>query len=76
MIDQAALTAMPPDLASENKGPRTLAIVWSFNMVASLCVVGRIWSRLMKLHRLGLDDCLVLVSLVSVLHFKPFQISR
>jgi len=64
-----ARPVLPPEIAAENNGPRMLIIGWTFTATASLFVAGRIFSRLKKLGKIGMGDCLVLLSLV-LLH--PF----
>jgi hypothetical protein len=56
--------ALPPEIASQNKGPRIIVIVYVFTILASLFVAGRIFSRIKKLGRLAVDDYLILISLV------------
>jgi hypothetical protein len=59
-----APVALTPEIASQNKGPRIIVIVYVFTILASLFVAGRIFSRIKKLGRLAVDDYLILISMV------------
>jgi hypothetical protein len=58
-----APVALTPEIASQNKGPRIIVIVYVFTILASLFVAGRIFSRIKKLGRLAVDDYLILISM-------------
>ncbi|KAL1960574.1 hypothetical protein VTO42DRAFT_7153 [Malbranchea cinnamomea] len=49
---------------SENKGPPILAIMWVLTMFTALLVAVRLYIRVFMLRRFGLDDWLVLISII------------
>jgi hypothetical protein len=61
----ASLTETPPGYAQESKGPTVLAVCSTLTVVATLFVAGRLYVRTKILARVGLDDWLILLSMVS-----------
>lgn len=60
-----ATHSLPPDVASETKGPAMMASMYSFTALSSLAVVGRVFLRHKKLGRLAIDDYVLVLSLVG-----------
>jgi hypothetical protein len=56
---------MPPGWAEENKGPQTLIITGTLTAVTFFFLLGRIYSRFLSAKKLGVDDYLVILSIVS-----------
>jgi hypothetical protein len=60
------LSEESPGYARETKGPTVLAVCSTLTVVATLFVAGRLYVRTKILARVGLDDWLILLSMVSV----------
>jgi hypothetical protein len=54
-----------PGWAQENKGPLILGVTGTLTALALFFVAGRIYSRMVSLGRLGIDDYIVIVCIVS-----------
>ncbi|KAF2833249.1 integral membrane protein [Ophiobolus disseminans] len=54
----------PPEFARQNKGPAILAICSTLTAVASIFVAARLYVRAKILSRVGLDDWLIILSMV------------
>lgn len=57
----------PPGFAQQDKGPTILAICSTLTAVATVFVAARLYVRTTILSRVGLDDWLIVVSIVSTL---------
>lgn len=64
---------LPPDFeepypgwAEENKGPLILGVTSAMTTLAGLFVIGRIYSRIISLRKLAIDDYIVIVCIVSL----------
>ncbi|KAF2875905.1 hypothetical protein BDV95DRAFT_591327 [Massariosphaeria phaeospora] len=55
---------IPPHLVDQNKGPAILAICSTLTVVATCFVAARLYVRAKILSRVGLDDWLILVSML------------
>ncbi|KAL2272071.1 hypothetical protein VTJ83DRAFT_1442 [Remersonia thermophila] len=62
---------LPPDFvepypgwAEENKGPLILGVTGSLTALAGLFVIGRIYSRLLSIRKLAIDDYIVIVCIL------------
>lgn len=64
MTDQATL---PPEIATQNKGPGILAAIITVSIISTLFVVGRLFVRVKIIEKLYLDDYLIILSTVSSL---------
>lgn len=51
---------------SENLGPALVAVAWVFNVIAVIVVAARFYVRRNIIHRLSLDDWIILFTLVSI----------
>jgi len=49
----------------QNRGPELLAVTWVFTSVALLVVIAKFYTRVKVLHSTGLDDALVILSMVN-----------
>lgn len=49
-----------------NRGPELLAITWVFTVLALLVVIAKFYTKAKILRGLGLDDFLVVLSMVSI----------
>jgi len=49
----------------QNRGPELLAVTWVFTSVALLVVIAKFYTRVKVLHSTGLDDVLVILSMVN-----------
>lgn len=58
---------LPPHIAQQNKGPTIVAICSTLTTIATFFVVGRLYVRSKILSRVGLDDYLIIISIVSAL---------
>lgn len=56
-----------PGYSEENKGPLILTVTATLTAVTSLFVAGRIYSRLLSLGKIAIDDYIVILCIVSVL---------
>lgn len=56
-----------PGWAQENKGPLILTVTGVMTGIAFLFVAARIYSRLISLGRLGVDDYIVIICIVGAL---------
>jgi len=56
---------LPEGFAQQTKGPTVLAVCISLTTVATVFVAARLYVRVKILSRLGLDDWLIIVSMVS-----------
>lgn len=57
-------TAAPyPD---HNQGPKLVRVVWVLVGISAAIVLGRLWTKLRKAHRLYWDDCLMVLALVRL----------
>ena len=52
-------------VGNQNRGPELLAIIWVFTILALLVVITRFYTKIKVLHKTGLDDALVVFSMVS-----------
>lgn len=55
---------LPPEIASQNKGPTILAICCTLTAVATIFVSARLYVRAKILSRVGLDDWLIIISMI------------
>lgn len=59
---------VPPEvvaaLAKDNRSPQIIAIVSAFTGLGFVCVVLRFWSRIKLLHIVGMEDYLIVLSMV------------
>ncbi|KAK4155443.1 hypothetical protein C8A00DRAFT_31681 [Chaetomidium leptoderma] len=53
-----------PGYAEENRGPLTLTVTTTLTSVCLLFVLGRVYSRLIWIHELAIDDWMVVGSIV------------
>lgn len=53
-----------PEYAAENKGPGILAAFWITTTIALVTVMGRFYIRMRVLRSVGVDDWLILLSMV------------
>lgn len=60
-------------LEDHNKGPAFLAIFGTGTAVAAICVFLRLWVRSRIIRKMGSDDWIVAVSIVSILPFDIFD---
>lgn len=60
-----AQVQLPPNVASQNKGPAILAICSTLTIVATFFVAARLYVRARIMSRVGLDDWLIMLSMVS-----------
>lgn len=58
-------TEFPPGFAEENKGPEIIIITSAMTALASIFVIGRIYSRMISIGKLGVDDYIVIGSIVG-----------
>ncbi len=66
MLTAAELDAAHyPGWSHENKGPLILGVTGTLTFIAFLFVVGRIYSRFVSLGKLGSDDYIVILCIVS-----------
>jgi hypothetical protein len=56
----------PPIDLSENKGPAILAAMWPLTIVTTVIVAARMYIRSQVVRNMGLDDWLILASMVSL----------
>lgn len=61
------------DLNSQDKGPTILALQWTLTVLATIFVAARIFVRTTLVKRMGLDDYLIILSLVSILEFSVWS---
>lgn len=54
-----------PGWSHENKGPLILGVTGTLTFITFLFVVSRIYSRLVSFGKLGSDDYIVILSIVS-----------
>ena len=57
-----------PDLAGSLEGSLATSII--LGSIAVAAVIARLWSRFRILHRVGLDDMLIVIALVGFAEFK------
>ncbi|KAF2646828.1 integral membrane protein [Massarina eburnea CBS 473.64] len=62
----SAVPEMSPDVAQEDKGPAILAICSTLTALATLFVAARLYVRVNILSRAGLDDWLIVISMICV----------
>ncbi|KAF2453059.1 hypothetical protein BDY21DRAFT_388291 [Lineolata rhizophorae] len=55
---------LPPEVASQNKGPAIIASTVTLTALATIFVAGRTYVRSRILRHLGLDDYLILLSMI------------
>lgn len=55
------------------KGPMIIAVLWTETAIATLFVVARCYTRRVILRSLGLDDALLIITLVSINLSLSFQ---
>lgn len=60
---------IPPEklaaMAAEDLGPLTIAVVIVFTVVAFICVCLRIFTRILLVHNVGVEDYFIALSMVS-----------
>lgn len=61
----AAAQELPQELAHEDKGPMVLAVCIALTTVATIFVAARLYVRCRILSMMGLDDWLIILSMVS-----------
>ncbi|KAB5522977.1 integral membrane protein [Coniochaeta sp. 2T2.1] len=61
MADQVTL---PPEIASQNKGPGILAAIITVSVVSTLFVLGRLFVRIKIIEKLYLDDYFIMLSTI------------
>lgn len=61
--------AVTKENLNDDKGPKILAVLWTLTAVATLFVVARIFIRLRMLKNFGVDDYLIIVSVVMALAY-------
>jgi hypothetical protein len=66
LSEMSPLSEKSPGYARETKGPTVLAVCCTLTVVATLFVAGRLYVRTKILARVGLDDWLILLSMVSI----------
>lgn len=52
---------------TENLGPALVAVAWVFNVIAVIVVAARFYVRRNIVHRLSLDDWIILFTLVGTI---------
>lgn len=50
---------------SGNLGPSLLAVEWLFTVISTLVVALRLYVRLRVLRKFNIDDCMIIITLVS-----------
>ncbi|RYN92430.1 hypothetical protein AA0120_g4874 [Alternaria tenuissima] len=60
----AAAQELPPELAHEDKGPMVLAVCIALTTVATIFVAARLYVRCRILSMMGLDDWLIILSMM------------
>lgn len=48
-----------------NLGPSLLAVEWLFTSISTLVVALRLYVRLRVLRKFNIDDCMIIITLVS-----------
>ena len=48
-----------------NRGPELLGVIWTFTILALLVVIAKFYTKARVLHKTGVDDALVVLSIVS-----------
>lgn len=56
--------AITDDNRYDNKGPKILAVLWTLTGFTALIVSARIYIRMVLLRNFGIDDYLILISMV------------
>ena len=69
-IHMSLVATLPPGLVADNKGPGIIAATCAATVLATLFCAARIYANGHVLRRMGLDDCLVFLSVVSF-QLKP-----
>ena len=65
-----------PGWAQENKGPLILGVTGTLTAITFFFVAGRIYSRIVSLGRLGIDDYIVILCIVSGSGRLPVNLRR
>lgn len=60
-----------PGSPSDDKGPRILSILWALTGFTTVVVATRIYIRCALLRKVGIDDYLIVFSLVSTELYRP-----
>jgi hypothetical protein len=69
--------AITDDNRYDNKGPKILAVLWTLTGLTTLIVSARIYIRMVVLRNFGIDDHLILISMVrSSINLILFGISN
>lgn len=61
--------AVTKENMNDNKGPRILSVLWVLTALTTLMVIARIFIRLRMLKNFGVDDYLIVVSMVMSLAY-------
>jgi hypothetical protein len=56
--------AITDDNRYDNKGPKILAVLWTLTGFTALIVSARMYIRMVLLRNFGIDDYLILISMV------------
>ena len=56
--------AVTAENVHDDKGPKILAVLWTLTGITTLMVIARIYIRLRVLRNFGMDDYLIVVSMV------------
>lgn len=52
---------------NQNRGPELLAVIWTFTILALLVVIAKFYTKARVLHKTGVDDALVVLSMILAL---------
>ena len=65
--------ALTAENINDDKGPKILAVLWTLTALTTLMVMGRIFIRVRMLKNFGIDDYLIVISMVRTLsvYFPP-----
>lgn len=56
----------------DDKGPRILAVIWTLTGLTTLMVIARVYIRIAVLRSFGVDDYLIVISMVRDLMLHIF----
>jgi hypothetical protein len=52
-------------MEQDNKGPTILTVMWAVTTVAVIFVIARVYTRIVVVKNLGVDDFLITLSMVA-----------
>lgn len=61
----------PPAGGDETKAPELVAVFWVLKTISILCVAARLFTRIRLLRSAGLDNVVIVISLVRVPSMRP-----